>query len=122
MQATGTFTVKLAPQEDISHPAGRMLIDKVYAGDLQGEGNGQMISKRLEASAVYVAIETFSGKIGDLSGGFTLVHRGEMGRDGQALSIAIMTHSGTGQLEAIGGTLDIEERDGVHHYTLDYSL
>jgi len=48
MSASGTFEVDLAPQEDLGSPAGRMLIKKIYLGDMNGSGIGQMISKRTE--------------------------------------------------------------------------
>jgi hypothetical protein len=64
MTVTGTFEVDLKPQADADTPAGRMLIDKTYSGDMTGSGKGQMISKRTESGiAVYYAIEEFSGSM-----------------------------------------------------------
>lgn len=48
MTAKGTFDVDLQPQDDADTPAGRMVIDKTYSGDMTGSGKGQMISKRTE--------------------------------------------------------------------------
>jgi len=36
--ANGTFVLDLQPQEDIGFPAGRMLIEKTYTGDMEGSG------------------------------------------------------------------------------------
>lgn len=45
--ASGTFDVKIVPQKDegVGDPTiGRMSIDKVYHGDLDGTGLGQMLA------------------------------------------------------------------------------
>jgi hypothetical protein len=49
MYAEGTFEINLVPQSDADSPAGRMVIDKTYLGDIIGSGIGQMISKRTES-------------------------------------------------------------------------
>jgi len=123
MTATGTFDVLLEPQQDGKTPAGRMLINKVYKGDIQGTGIGQMLSKRMEnGHAVYFAIEEVNATIDGKTGSFTLLHKGTMNPEGQSLSIEIMPSSGTGQLATISGTCDIEIKDKVHYYTLNYQL
>ncbi|HYE75005.1 MAG TPA: DUF3224 domain-containing protein, partial [Blastocatellia bacterium] len=45
-RASGTFEVKLTPQDDKSEDAklGRMTIDKQFHGDLQGASKAQMLS------------------------------------------------------------------------------
>ena len=64
MTAKGPFEVNLTPQDDADSPAGRMVIDKTYLGDINGSGIGQMISKKTESgTAVYFAIEEFSGSM-----------------------------------------------------------
>lgn len=79
MTASGTFEVQLTPQDDAEVPAGRMLIEKTYQGDMLGSGKGQMISKRTDdGTAVYFAIEELSGSVKGHRGGFTLLHRGHM--------------------------------------------
>jgi hypothetical protein len=42
MSANGTFEVDLQPQEDDGFPAGRMLIEKKYTGDMKGSGTGAL--------------------------------------------------------------------------------
>lgn len=123
MQAMGTFDVNLEPQDDAPFSAGRMLITKTYSGDLEGEGVGQMISKRTASGhAVYYAVEEISGKLGDRSGSFTLLHEGTMSADGQSLTVKVMPGSGRGDLESLTGTLEITQSDGEHRYSFDYSL
>jgi hypothetical protein len=123
MSANGTFEVDLKPQEDVGFPAGRMLIEKTYAGDMTGSGTGQMISKRTGAgAAAYFAIEEFSGAIAGKSGNFTLLHNGYMDKDYQSLEVAILTGSGTGELEGISGSMRITQDENGHRYELVYEL
>ncbi|REL32161.1 DUF3224 domain-containing protein [Thalassotalea euphylliae] len=123
MTATGSFTVKLDPQQDKKTPAGRMLINKVYSGDIQGTGVGQMISKRTEnGNAVYYAIEEVHASIAGKKGSFTLLHSGVMSAQGQQLSITVMPGSGEGELAGISGECIIEQKDGEHFYQFNYQL
>ena len=119
---SGIFEVKLTPQDD-SEPAGRMSIVKSYSGGMVGSGVGQMISKRTEeGTAIYFAIEEFTGSIDDKSGAFTLVHQGEMTADSQFLMVKILEGSGSDDFASITGSLEITQTDGSHSYQLDYSL
>ena len=123
MKAIGEFEVSLEPQNEDSHPVGRMLINKSYSGELVGTGTGQMISKRTEAGhAVYSALEEFKGSIGGKSGSFTLFHIGSMFATGQSLDITIVPGSGTEQLVGIAGQLTITQEQNAHQYVLEYTL
>lgn len=123
MPASGTFEVKLDPQNDELTPVGRMLIDKQYTGDLVGVGKGQMISKRTDAGvAVYYAIEEFEGSVNGKTGTFTLVHEGYMSPQQQNLHIKILEGTGQGELTGISGTLDITQENSIHSYKLTYDL
>ena len=123
MSANGTFEVTLTPQEDIGYPAGRMQIKKTYLGDMKGSGSGQMISKRTEAgTAVYYAIEEFSGSVKGKNGGFTLVHNGYMSKDSQSLEITILEGSGSGELQDISGSMLIVQDANGHRYELTFEL
>lgn len=123
MIAAGTFVVDLSPQEDTKAPAGRMLIEKTYAGDLVGTGVGQMISKRTENGvAIYFAIEEVTASLDGKAGQFTLLHRGKMSAQEQSLDISILDGSGSDELSSISGTMRIIQQDGKHSYELDYEL
>ena len=123
MSATGSFAITLTPQPEDAAPAGRMLINKVYSGGMQGSGVGQMISKRTASgAAVYSAIEEFSGTIDGKQGGFTLFHTGFMSATKQTLDITIVEGSGSGELKGISGSLTIKQENGQHYYELDYQL
>ena len=123
MSAKGTFEVDLTPQVDAGSPAGRMVMDKTYRGDMSGSGIGQMISKRTEGgAAVYYAIEEFSGSVAGKSGAFTLVHKGQMSKESQSLEVAILEGSGSGELENISGSMVIVQDANGHTYELSYEL
>lgn len=123
MPASGTFEVKLTPAEDADFPAGRMLISKVYSGDLQGHGTGQMLSKRTgDGTAIYYAVEEFSGTLMGKQGGFTLLHEGYMSEDAQSLDVAILAGSGSGELANITGAMLITQDQAGHAYELTFEL
>jgi hypothetical protein len=128
-RATGTFdvTVKPAPGDDhLDNGAlGRMTLDKIYRGDLEGTAVGQMLtgmSASEKSSGVYVAVERVSGTLEGRAGTFILHHTGIMDRGVQQLAITVVPDSGTGELTGITGTLAIDIRDGKHFYTFDYHL
>ena len=123
MSASGTFKVDLTPQEDVETPAGRMLIAKTYLGDMIGSGIGQMISKRTDnGTAVYYAIEEFSGSVNGKSGGFTLVHKGHMSKESQSLEVTILEGSGSGELQNVSGSMLIVQDANEHRYELTFEL
>ena len=65
-RATGTFEVKMAPQEAPETPGvGRMLLDKQFHGDLEGTSKGEMLTAMtpVKESAGYVAIERVAGRL-----------------------------------------------------------
>jgi hypothetical protein len=123
MIVKGTFEVDLTPQEDIEFPAGRMLIQKTYLGDMIGSGTGQMISKRTDNGvAVYYAIEEFSGSVKGKTGGFTLVHKGYMSKESQSLEVTILEDSGSGELQNISGSMLIVQDSNGHGYEITFEL
>jgi hypothetical protein len=89
IRAAGTFDVKLAPQSLADSKAdpllGRMSMDKQFAGDLQANSKGEMLTARTatEGSAGYVAIERVTGSLGGRKGSFVLQHTGTMTRGEQ---------------------------------------
>jgi hypothetical protein len=71
----------------------------------------------------YVAMERVTGSLGGRSGSFALVHRALL-RDNvpQEWTVAVVPGSGTGELEGLEGTLQIQVKDGSHRYLFDYRL
>jgi hypothetical protein len=128
IRAAGTFDVKLAPQSLADSKAdpllGRMSMDKQFAGDLQANSKGEMLTARTatEGSAGYVAIERVTGSLGGRKGSFVLQHTGTMTRGEQHLEITVVPDSGTGDLAGLTGTMSIKVADGKHFYEFVYSL
>jgi hypothetical protein len=127
--ATGPFEVKLVPQDDKIDPTlGRMTIDKVFHGDLEGTSKGQMLtaSTDVNGSAGYVAIERVTGTLrtsaGPRTGTFALQHLGTLTRGTPQLSVTVVPDSGTGQLVGLTGKFDIRIADGKHSYDFEYML
>ncbi|HEX4947523.1 MAG TPA: DUF3224 domain-containing protein [Blastocatellia bacterium] len=125
-QASGTFDVKLVPQDDKSDDAllGRMTIDKQFHGDLEATSKGQMLTgmTATKGSAGYVAIEKVSGALHGHKGTFVLQHSGTMTRGEPSLSITVVPDSGTGELVGLTGKMTIKIEDGKHFYEFYYTL
>ena len=122
-RASGTFEVKLAPIQAYGE-IGRMSLDKVFHGDLEGTSKGEMLSfmTSVKGSAGYVAMERVTGKLGGRSGSFVLQHSGTMTRGEPALSVTVVPDSGTDQLAGVSGKLGIRIEGKEHFYDFDYEL
>ena len=129
--ATGSFEVSMIAEAQDPGPANgvptsRMGLSKTFSGELEGTAKGTMLAAgtpKPGAAAAYVAIDQFTGKLEDRSGGFVLVHRGTMTKAGEAdLQVIVAPDSGTGGLEGITGTLTIRMEGGKHYYDLAYTL
>ena len=119
-----TMTPATTPQRSGRTALGRMLLDKVYTGELAATASGEMLSAVTDTkgAAGYVAMEAITGVLQGREGSFVAQHAGTMADGKQQLSIVIVPHSGTGQLTGISGTLAIRIENGQHFYDIDYSL
>ena len=128
--ATGTFEVKMTPEASGEGPEGglptsRMSIAKTFSGGMTGTARGTMLAAGSpgKGAAAYVAVDQVQATIEGRSGGFVLLHRGTMTRDGEsALSVTVAPDTGSGALAGIEGTLSIEIKDGQHRYDFAYTL
>lgn len=124
--ATGTFDVKMTPQEDKTEDKtmGRMTISKQWHGELEGTSTGQMLSGGdvAKGSAGYVAMEKFSGTLKGRKGTFILQHSATMTKGEGQLTITVVPDSGTDELAGISGKLSIKIENGKHFYDFEYSL
>jgi hypothetical protein len=129
--ATGTFEVKMTPESwsessvgQVDSSLSRFTLDKRYYGDLEGTGEGQMLSAGTveKGSAGYVALEKVTGKLQGRSGSFILQHSGVMNRGNPELKILVVPDSGTGDLAGLGGSVEIIRSDGKHSYNFAYTL
>src|SRR5258705_12817464 len=124
-RASGTFEVKLNPQDEGSDAVvGRMTIDKQFKGELEGSGKGQMLmaSTSTQGSDGYVAIEKVTGTLGGRRGSFYLQHGGTMTRGVGELNFSVIPDSGTDQLVGINGKMNIIIAAGKHSYEFEYTL
>jgi hypothetical protein len=127
-RATGSFDVSLQPlsNTEVSSDAmfGRLLLTKIFSGDLCGSARGQMLSAMttVKGSAGYVAIDHVTGELDGRKGSFVLQHFGAMNRGKQSLSIMVVPDSGTEELVGLSGTLSINIIDGKHFYDFIYSI
>jgi hypothetical protein len=128
-RAKGTFDVKVAPlpayDTTEATTLGRMSLDKVYHGDLDGTAKGEMLTgmTSVKNSGAYVAVERFAGTLAGRRGTFVLHHTGIMDRGSQKLTVTVVPDSGTDQLTGLSGSLNIIiAADGTHSYEFDYSL
>jgi hypothetical protein len=126
--ARGTFDVKLTPTPATDDPAradlGRMTIDKLFHGDLEGTSKGEMLTAAtaIKGSAGYVAIERVTGTLQGRKGSFILQHTATMNRGVPSLSITVVPDSGTGQLLGISGSFSILLENGEHGYAFEYAM
>jgi hypothetical protein len=126
--ARGTFSVDMKPQSEPNAvdgvSLGRMSLNKKFEGELQGTGQGEMLTALtpIKGSAGYVAIERFTGTVHGRSGSFVFQHSGTMNEGAQQLSIAVVPSSGTGALLGIVGTFRLNILEGKHLYEFEYTL
>jgi uncharacterized protein YciI len=128
-RAAGTFVPRRSglgePDEHESVAIARQLLEKRFAGDLVGEGRGEMLmaTTPVTGSAGYVAIERISATLAGREGTFLLQHSASMIRGEPGwLKLTVVPDSGTGGLEGIDGEMQIEMDDGEYRYTFDYTL
>jgi hypothetical protein len=126
--ATGAFEVKMKP-ETLSETAanekiGRMSIDKVFHGALEGTSKGEFLSAggEVKGSAGYVAMERVTGTLDGKAGSFYLMHTGTMDRGVPGLAISVVPDSGTGELSGLSGTMAIHIEGGKHSYDFSYAI
>jgi hypothetical protein len=129
LHATGTFQVKVMPAEtsEIGKAAalGRMTIDKVWSGGIEGTSQGEMTTSSVDGAMAYVALEKVTAKVGGHSGSFVFMHSATMmasDPSSGSMTIVVMPNSGTGELKGIQGKLTIVIDKSGHSYDFEYTL
>lgn len=124
--AKGTFEVKMLPEEAPGGESvvGRMKIDKVFKGDIEGTSEGLMVMTmtQVEGSAGYVALEKVTGTVNGKRGSFYLQHSGVMRRGHGQVTIVVVPDSGTDELTGIDGSFGLTITEGEHFYDFEYTL
>jgi hypothetical protein len=127
-KAQGTFEVQLERQPPFDAAdgvsLGRTTLRKQFSGDLTGTAQGEMLSagSEVRGSAGYVAIERVQGTLQGRTGSFVLQHDGSMNRGQAELSVRVVPDTGSGELQGLRGSFNIEIREGKHLYSFDYEL
>ena len=125
--ATGTFDVKVKPQQgdDAEWGAfGRLSIDKQFHGDLEGTSRGQMLAEGDGKGDFggYVALERVTGTLRGRKGSFVLMHVGTLIHRKPDMTITVVPGSGTGELKDLAGHFQILLEGGKHGYTFEYTF
>lgn len=126
--ARGTFEIKATRQPPYDSADGLVLartsFQKTFVGDLQATSSVEMLSAGTptQGSAVYVALEHVTAKLGGREGHFILTHWGVMNRGQPTLQLQVAPDSGTGGLVGLVGSMQIDIRDGQHFYSFEYQL
>jgi len=124
--ATGTFEVKMTPQDDKNEDKalGRMTFEKQWQGEMQGASTGQMLTGGdvKTGSAGYVAMERFTGSVKGRKGTLIFQHAATMTSGKGDLTITVVPSSGTDELKGLTGRLTIKIENGKHFYDFEYSI
>ncbi|GAA2110942.1 DUF3224 domain-containing protein [Actinomadura alba] len=126
--ATGTFDItgwdEKATEERTGAKMDRVIVGKVFQGDLTGTSTTELLSVHTEAGpAAYVALEHFEGTLHGRQGTFVLQHSAGATDGVQWLKWQIVPTSGTSELKGLRGEGQIiVGPDGGHSYTLGYEL
>jgi hypothetical protein len=125
-RATGTFEVKLTPQDDKSGDASmaRMTFAKQWQGEVEGTSTGQMLTGGdvKTGSAGYVAMEKFRGSVKGRKGTLIFQHSATMTTGKADLTITIVPGSATEELKGMSGKVTIKVENGKHFYDFEYSF
>lgn len=135
MRAEGTFTVASFIPAEITPPpvevstavaVGIATMVKAYAGKITGRSATLFTSAFDPATGIgtYVAMESFEGSLGVVSGAFNYVHAAStLGDDRRDEHFAIVPSSGVGDLAGIHGAggMAIDD-DGTHRVWFDYEI
>ncbi len=99
-------------------------VEKSFTGDIEGDSRVEyLMMYRSDGTALFVALERFTGRIGSKSGTFVLQRSGEFDGKQANESYTVVRGSGTGDLRGLTG----EGASSVGHgadfpFVLRYSL
>ncbi|MDR9416466.1 MAG: DUF3224 domain-containing protein [Gracilimonas sp.] len=129
MKISGTFEIETKPMEGYAEgkdgvSMNRMSIDKTFHGKLKASSKGEMLAAMspVKGSAGYVAIEQVSGELAGKKGSFVLQHFGTMDKGKERLILEVVPDSGTGELEGLSGSMEINREKGDHFYVFEFEM
>ncbi len=102
-------------------------MEKRYEGQVSGRSASLFTAAFDQKTGIgsYVAVESFEGELGGLSGTFNFTHTASTGGENQRYdeSFVIVPSSGTGALRGIVGSGGMSvDSDGTHRIWFDYEL
>lgn len=129
MKVSGKFNLEMKPIETYAESTdgirlGRMSIDKIFLGEFLATSKGEMLNALSPQAGAggYVAIELVTGELKGRKGSFALQHFGTMSEDNLNLILEVVPHSGTGELEGLKGTMNVNTEEGQHYYSFEYEV
>ena len=128
MQIKAAFNITgwepLNEENDEIADIARARIRKEFSGEMTGTSVANAILFQTPAqSGGYAAIERIACKIGDREGTFVVQHSGIRDTDGSGPAYGdVVPGSGTGDFEAVKGTMSINEDDAGKFFLLDLEL
>ncbi|MGV4982428.1 DUF3224 domain-containing protein [Streptomyces sp. NPDC001709] len=135
MKASGTFKVEeFTPAEvrlpepvvETAVPVGVATMRKRYEGEVAGVSQTLFTAAYDQSSGTgtYVAMESFEGTLGELSGTFNFAHSATaLGEGREAEFFVIVPGSGTGALTGIRGAGGLRiDADGTHRISFEYEV
>ncbi|MDH3216427.1 MAG: DUF3224 domain-containing protein [Candidatus Krumholzibacteria bacterium] len=126
--ASATFEVKHWDEKPFNEIDGgpkltRVSVSKSFQGDIDGEGTLEyLMMHRNDGTADFVGLERVTGRLGDLSGSFVLLHRGTFASGTAKATCVVVAGSGTGELAGLRGEGFFEAKSRQAPITLDYDI
>jgi hypothetical protein len=118
--ASARFDIELTPADGVLPGTERFDFTKTWTGDISGTSAGVMLSAGDPAAgtAGYVALETFEGTVDGRQGTLVFQQFGSITKGSSQLRYEVVPGSGSGELEALAGEVDLQVADGVHEVTV----
>ena len=100
----------------------RNTVKKKFSGEMFGDSLAQetAVCTATPGSVGYVSIEHFSGAVHGRKGSLTFQHSGIKDRGDGTLSVVVVPDSGTGELEGISGTMQLNNDQVGRSYVFEY--
>lgn len=129
MQAKSTFSVTGWDEKTEAEFGGGRKVTRVlatfrYSGALEGEGKLEyLMAYGADETGRYAGLEQVNGSLNGHAGSFVVQHVGTFHAKGVTNHWLIVDHTGTGALENLRGSADIElVGHGPYEMTLEYTL
>ncbi len=127
--ANARFAIKGWDEKPYSEGQGlpkltRAAVTKTFTGDITGEGHVEyLMMYRSDGSATFIGFERIVGSLAGRAGSFVLQRTGVFENGMAKESYAVVSGSGTGELQGLRGEGTTAVGHGMEHpFTLNYEL